>query len=483
MAIRNDMLSVLRVEKVALTLLCIVRLSWSLSSSAITSSSQKTVVSPNKDALDGKKFPRTWVPLGSIYELDPDRPTPLEFLGQKYVTYRDNSEKWIVMDDACPHRLAPLSEGRFDRDAGVVQCSYHGWEFDSSGSCTRIPQMTEDSQQAAVANLKSCVAAYPACVEKNILWVWPWKEDPLSVAGNKMAHPEGFLGGVGDDPSTYTRDTPYGWDTLVENLIDPSHVPFAHHGMQGKRTDAIPINMTMLTPISEDGYKFHHEDRTMGMLRGGTGEFRAPFVVSYDAEFKTEPKRPFGLTVCCIPTKPGWSRAIIIQGGTKEEREGEKPKKKSLPTKVFSKIPVWLTHQLSSRFLDSDAAFLHFQERERPRRSNYYMPAMADQPITALRKWIPKYTDIEEPLPPAFPRSVIFDRWMQHTSHCKHCQAGLKTIKKWRRSTYAALVTSILGFQFRIAKVSTLLCFGILRLLQKLENSMKEGEFKHYENH
>lgn len=112
--------------------------------------------------------------------------------------------------------------------------------------------MTEDSQQAAVANLKSCVAAYPACVEKNVLWVWPWKEDPLSVAGNKMAHPEGFLGGVGDDPSTYTRDTPYGWDTLVENLIDPSHVPFAHHGMQGKRTDAIPINMTMLTPISED---------------------------------------------------------------------------------------------------------------------------------------------------------------------------------------------------------------------------------------
>ena len=21
------------------------------------------------------------------------------------------------------------------------------------------------------------------------------------------------------------------WDTLVENLLDPSHVPFAHHGM------------------------------------------------------------------------------------------------------------------------------------------------------------------------------------------------------------------------------------------------------------
>ena len=42
---------------------------------------------------------------------------------------------------------------------------------------------------------------------------------------------------------------------------------------------------------------------------------------------------------------------------------------------------------------------------------------------------------------------------------------------------------SILGFKFRIAKVTTLLCFGALRLLQKLENSFREGEFKHFENH
>ncbi|KAK3190155.1 hypothetical protein Dsin_029716 [Dipteronia sinensis] len=31
-----------------------------------------------------------------------------------------------VFDDACPHRLAPLSDGRIDK-WGRLQCAYHGW--------------------------------------------------------------------------------------------------------------------------------------------------------------------------------------------------------------------------------------------------------------------------------------------------------------------------------------------------------------------
>jgi phenylpropionate dioxygenase-like ring-hydroxylating dioxygenase large terminal subunit len=33
----------------------------------------------------------------------------------------------------------------------------------------------------------------------------------------------------------YVRDLPYGWDFLVENLVDPSHVNYAHHGIIGNR--------------------------------------------------------------------------------------------------------------------------------------------------------------------------------------------------------------------------------------------------------
>ena len=35
-------------------------------------------------------------------------------------------------------------------------------------------------------------------------------------------------------------DLPYGWDFLVENLMDPSHVAFSHHGILGKRYALLP---------------------------------------------------------------------------------------------------------------------------------------------------------------------------------------------------------------------------------------------------
>jgi hypothetical protein len=65
-----------------------------------------------------------------------------------------------------------------------------------------------------------------------------------------------------------------------------SHVPWAHHGLQGQRTDAIPINMTTpLHGILESGFVFEFADRTMGKHRTGFGEYLAPFVLSYGAVF------------------------------------------------------------------------------------------------------------------------------------------------------------------------------------------------------
>jgi pheophorbide a oxygenase len=450
-----------------------------------------TEPSLNQKSLDDKKFPRTWVPIASTYELDPDRPTPLQFLGQKYVTYQDNDENWVVLDDVCPHRLAPLSEGRVDREKNAIQCSYHGWEYNSTGNCIRIPQANAEIENSALSSTRSSVASYPAYVENKILFVWPWKEDVLSIAGKAWACPEGMMEKINPVVATFTRDLPYGWEALVENLIDPSHVPFAHHGLQGKRSDAIPINMTFPTVKGEEGFSFNWEDRTMGMMRAGEGAFRAPYLVWYDADFESDSPKRFELSVFCVPTKPGWSRAIILTTSTTKTEDSsskqaeKKTTKGSLIRAAFKIIPVWMIHMLSNRFLDSDLAFLHFQERELERqdRPTYFMPAPADRCIGALRKWIPKYTDIIEPLPPALSRSDMFDRYSQHSIHCKHCQAGQASLQKWRRRTYVALTASVLGFKFRIAKVSLLLSLGLLRLFHKLGRQLREGDFKHYENH
>ena len=43
------------------------------------------------------------------------------------------------------------------------------------------------------------------------------------------------------------RDLDYGYDTGMENLVDPSHIPVAHHGVNGgimgKREHAAPIQL------------------------------------------------------------------------------------------------------------------------------------------------------------------------------------------------------------------------------------------------
>jgi pheophorbide a oxygenase len=59
-------------------------------------------------------------------------------LGTPLVIWKDPaSGSWSVLEDRCPHRLAPLSEGRVEAGAGRegLMCSYHGWSFDARGAC------------------------------------------------------------------------------------------------------------------------------------------------------------------------------------------------------------------------------------------------------------------------------------------------------------------------------------------------------------
>lgn len=85
-----------------------------------------------------------WYPLMPICDLDKRRPHGKKVIGIDVVIWWDRNENaWKVFDDSCPHRLAPLSEGRIDQ-WGRLQCVYHGWCFSGSGDCKFIPQAPRD---------------------------------------------------------------------------------------------------------------------------------------------------------------------------------------------------------------------------------------------------------------------------------------------------------------------------------------------------
>jgi nitrite reductase/ring-hydroxylating ferredoxin subunit len=57
--------------------------------------------------------------------------------GRKQRAACDSAGRPNVIQDRCPHRGASLSLGKI-RDKGL-SCPYHGWTFDSAGTCIEIP--------------------------------------------------------------------------------------------------------------------------------------------------------------------------------------------------------------------------------------------------------------------------------------------------------------------------------------------------------
>ena len=56
---------------------------------------------------------------------------------QKVVLFRKTDGSVAVLEDACWHRLLPLSMGRLQGDQ--VTCGYHGLVYNAEGRCTHMP--------------------------------------------------------------------------------------------------------------------------------------------------------------------------------------------------------------------------------------------------------------------------------------------------------------------------------------------------------
>lgn len=115
-------------------------------SSSITTETENPSAPEIETQTQDEKFDwyANWYPLMPVCDLDKRVPHAKKVLGIDVVVWWDRNESaWKVFDDACPHRLAPLSEGRIDQ-WGRLQCVYHGWCFNGSGDCKFIPQAPTD---------------------------------------------------------------------------------------------------------------------------------------------------------------------------------------------------------------------------------------------------------------------------------------------------------------------------------------------------
>ncbi|KAM0827208.1 hypothetical protein ACQ4PT_068351 [Festuca glaucescens] len=407
-----------------------------------------------------------WYPFAPVCDLDPGAPHGKTVLGLRVVAWYDRAvDEWRVFDDACPHRLAPLSEGRID-DKGRLQCVYHGWCFDGRGSCQFIPQAPALGPPVH-KNSKACVASYPSVVQNNILWFYPRADAEHQDVLERKRPP--FIPEI-DDPSFVTvygiRDLSYGYDVLVENLMDPAHVPYAHKGLMGKlRKKEDPGRYVrcpdMIVEFDIEGggpMKMKIEEANVnGFLspqeNGGYFRYEAPCTFygsplpkEAKGEEKKKKKPQFMLVFMCIPVAPGKSRVIWAFP-------------RNVGIWLDKIIPRWYYHIGQNAILDSDIYLLHIEERNFAAagvenwQKAVYVPTQSDNMVIAFRNWFRKHCKSQvgwaaptvDQLPATTTKDKLMERYWSHVTQCRSCSTALKTMKALEVALQVAAV-AVVGF-------------------------------------
>ena len=374
-------------------------------------------------------FFQHWYPLSPIEDLNPKKPTAVTLLGMRLVIWKHKStEDYQVFLDQCPHRLAPLSEGLIDKKTGNLMCSYHGWQFDKKGTCTRIPQ-AETPELVSKNQDNFCAVVFPSQQANDLLWVWAEPHSTQLAAQTPLPLSPQIDAAKGFVWSSFVRDLEYDWQTLVENVADPSHVPFAHHGVQGNRERANPIPLSIIesTPNLLQATTQGHFNTTI--------TFEPPCRLEYAISIGKEQKQ-LGLVTYCLPVSPGKSR-IVAQFP------------RNFAKTLHAVVPRWWNHvKTRNLVLDGDMILLHYQERFLKQKQQteswktaYKMPTSADRLVIEFRRWFDKYCSGKLPWQEVgitltdFPlisenRQEILNRYRQHTQHCRSCRNTLKLTKR-----------------------------------------------------
>ncbi|GAB4823559.1 hypothetical protein N2152v2_010605 [Parachlorella kessleri] len=410
-----------------------------------------SLLEPAADAAEFS-WAKHWYGVGAVHNLDKTRPHALTLLGKNLVIWKDGTTgQWNCLEDRCPHRAAPLSEGKIWPD-GNLSCSYHGWRFDGSGSCKAIPQADSAENEArAAASPRACAVTYPIQERQGMLFVWgeggqaafkgaEQQEPPLCTL-TQEAEAQGKEMTV--IVRHYTRDLPYDYTALVENLLDPDHVPWSHHGVIGNRDQVVYGK----SGLRKSGELSAEHDNFAAFLKHTEITYHPPAMVAYVTERKKGGKSAMLFWVA--PLSPGRSR-ITMHMATAADMP--------LPIKLLLMKPAWMDHitQRSDVF-DGDNVFLAGQDRVLAQQAQqegaswrelYYMPTTSDSLVAALRNWFDEkagggpfgsLTDSSSPAalaasaslcaqPGSDSRRHMLDRYNQHTVHCASCRSALQKV-------------------------------------------------------
>lgn len=164
------------------------------------------------------------------------RPLARTVLGTPMALFRDGAGRAAAVLDRCPHRNTPLSIGRL-RD-GLLECRYHGWRFDATGTCRAIPGLCAGADPGRRAR---AVEAFPSVERDGFVWVFPDTGEEPGSEPFRFPH-------VDDAAYTTVRRAFTVTGSLhaaLENTLDVPHTAFLHSGLFRGGREAVEIEVVV----------------------------------------------------------------------------------------------------------------------------------------------------------------------------------------------------------------------------------------------
>jgi 5,5'-dehydrodivanillate O-demethylase len=184
----------------------------------LTRDENETLTRVGRGTPAGELLRRYWHPVAAAGRLTEEKPIKaVKILGEELVVYRDKKGSYGVVGEHCPHRMASLAFGRVDEEG--IRCPYHGWKFDSLGTC--LEQPAEPPERSFKDKIRH--TAYPVEKLGGLLFAYLGAEPaPLLPRWDVLAWEEGKRW---IEVHEVLR---CNWLQPMENSVDPSHLYWLH---------------------------------------------------------------------------------------------------------------------------------------------------------------------------------------------------------------------------------------------------------------
>ncbi len=138
-----------------------------------------------------------------VGELPPGARKLVEINGRSIGVFRLEDGRYLALRNRCPHRGAPLCEGRrtglitaeepyrpvFQRDGEILRCPWHGWEFDLiTGRSVFMPEAIRVKSYPVGVEPETSVEKFDVSATEGNVVLWtadPPRSQPASAPSHE----------------------------------------------------------------------------------------------------------------------------------------------------------------------------------------------------------------------------------------------------------------------------------------------------------